>query len=478
MKQILVFFWLLYPTLSIVAQPTADATIAIVNGRPISRNEFVYAYEKNKAISGQSSLSPQEYLNLYIDYQLKLSDALSLGLDTTKNFLREFHQYRDLQLSKKLVSPLYIDSIARTIYLKEEQQLGGKDLLNVSHILLTIPSTATSTQRDHVAQRADSLYQAIISGANFEDIARRFSEDRGTAQEGGRLPTIYPGMTVAPFEETAYRLQPNQVSRPILSPFGYHIILMRDRHPLQHYEELYPSLLQYLRKNHVEEAAANQRIAQLQAITGQSRTSIMDSLMRNLSASDTQLTYLIKEYHDGLLVYEISKRKVWDAAENSPAALAEVFKRNRKSLKWAQPRFVGYIIGAQNKKLAKRAQKLLRKGVPANIDIRSFLYAPFNRDSVVVDAKGRYVVQEGENSTIDNLAFGVKASKVYQLHEGLPITLLAGRIEKHPKTYEDVRSEVLELLQKQLEDSWLQQLRRTYTVTINQDVLKSIPMAK
>jgi len=201
MKQFLVFFWLLYSTLSIVAQPTVDATIAIVNGRSISRNEFVYAYEKNKAISGQSSLSPQEYLNLYIDYQLKLSDALSLGLDTTKSFRREFHQYRDLQLSKKLVSPLYIDSIARTIYLKEKQQLGEKDLLNVSHILLTIPSTATSTQRDHVAQRADSLYQAIISGANFEDIARRFSEDRGTAQEGGRLPTIYPGMTVASFEE-------------------------------------------------------------------------------------------------------------------------------------------------------------------------------------------------------------------------------------------------------------------------------------
>ena len=49
--------------------------------------------------------------------------------------------------------------------------------------------------------------------------------------------------------------------------------------------------------------------------------------------------------------------------------------------------------------------------------------------------------------------------------------MLAGRIEKHPKTYEDARSEVLELLQKQLEASWLQQLRRTYTVTINQDVL-------
>ena len=478
MKHLLVFFWMLCSTLSLVAQSLGNTVLATIDGKPISRDEFMYAYQKNKALSGQKSLTPQEYLNLYIDYQLKVADALAMGLDTTKTFRREFQLYRDQQLSKKLVNPSFIDSTARAIYQKEAQQLNGKDLIEVSHILLNVPSTATAAQRDKVAQRADSLYQAVLAGADFAELARRYSEDKGTAQNGGQLPTLYPGMTVLPFEEAAYSLQPNQMSRPVLSPFGYHLILMRNRHPLPAFEQVYPSLLQYLRENNVEEAAAQQALTALQTQTGQSRTSIMDSLARNLTANDIQLTYLIQEYHDGLLVYEVSKRNVWDAAEKDRAALEEVFKRNRKSLKWEKPRFVGYIVGAQNKKLAKRARKLLLKGIPADMDIREFLHAPFNKDSVVVAAKGRYIVQKGENSTIDHLAFGVKTSKVYLLHDDMPVTMLAGRIEKRPKSFEDARSEVLEIRQKQLEEAWLQQLRSSHRVTINQEVLKSIPMAR
>ncbi len=478
MKHLLVFFWMLCSTLSLVAQSLGNTVLATIDGKPISRDEFMYAYQKNKALSGQKSLTPQEYLNLYIDYQLKVADALAKGLDTTKTFRREFQLYRDQQLSKKLVNPSFIDSTARAIYQKEAQQLNGKDLIEVSHILLNVPSTATAAQRDKVAQRADSLYQAVLAGADFAELARRYSEDKGTAQNGGQLPTLYPGMTVLPFEEAAYSLQPNQMSRPVLSPFGYHLILMRNRHPLSAFEQVYPSLLQYLRENNVEEAAAQQALIALQTQTGQSRTSIMDSLARNLTANDIQLTYLIQEYHDGLLVYEVSKRNVWDAAEKDRAALEEIFKRNRKSLKWEKPRFVGYIVGAQNKKLAKRARKLLLKGIPADMDIREFLHAPFNKDSVVVAAKGRYIVQKGENSTIDHLAFGVKTSKVYLLHDDMPVTMLAGRIEKRPKSFEDARSEVLEIRQKQLEEAWLQQLRSSHRVTINQEVLKSIPMAR
>lgn len=469
---------MLCSTLSLVAQSLGNTVLATIDGKPISRDEFMYAYQKNKALSGQKSLTPQEYLNLYINYQLKVADALAKGLDTTKTFRREFQLYRDQQLSKKLVNPSFIDSTARAIYQKEAQQLNGKDLIEVSHILLNVPSTATAAQRDKVAQRADSLYQAVLAGADFAELARRYSEDKGTAQNGGQLPTLYPGMTVLPFEEAAYSLQPNQMSRPVLSPFGYHLILMRKRHPLPAFEEVYPSLLQYLRENNVEEAAAQQALTALQTQTGQSRTIIMDSLARNLTANDIQLTYLIQEYHDGLLVYEVSKRNVWDAAEKDRAALEEVFKRNRKSLKWEKPRFVGYIVGAQNKKLAKRARKLLLKGIPADMDIREFLHAPFNKDSVVVAAKGRYIVQKGENSTIDHLAFGVKTSKVYLLHDDMPVTMLAGRIEKRPKSFEDARSEVLEIRQKQLEEAWLQQLRSSHRVTINQEVLKSIPMAR
>ena len=56
--------------------------------------------------------------------------------------------------------------------------------------------------------------------------------------------------------------------------------------------------------------------------------------------------------------------------------------------------------------------------------------------------------------------------------------MLAGRIEKRPQSYEDARSEVLELRQKELEATWLEQLRRTHRITINEDVVKTIPLAQ
>ena len=252
---------------------------------------------------------------------------------------------------------------------------------------------------------------------------------------------------------------------------------MRNRQHLPPFAEVYPSIVENLRKNDIEEMAAQQALALIQQKTGQSRASIMDSLARTLPTEDKTLALLLQEYHDGLLVYEISKQKVWDAAEKDPIALAEVFKCNRKSLKWSQPRFVGYIVGAQTKALAKQAKKLLRKGVPTNMEIRDYLASTLNKDSVVAMAKGRYIVQKGENSTIDNLAFGVKSARVFLLHENMPFTMLAGRIEKRPQSYE-ARSEVLELRQKELEALWLEQLRRTHRITINEDVVKTIPLAQ
>ena len=137
MKQFLVFFWLCCATLSAVAQSTNRSVVATIDGRPISREEFVYAYQKNKMLSGQVSLAPRDYLNLYLDYLLKVADAQAAGLDTSKSFRKEFRLYRDSLLAKRLVNQTFIDSVAKVIYKKEEQQLNGKDkleLLSLIHI--------------------------------------------------------------------------------------------------------------------------------------------------------------------------------------------------------------------------------------------------------------------------------------------------------------------------------------------------------
>ena len=67
MKHLLVFFWMLCSTLSLVAQSLGNTVLATIDGKSISRDEFMYAYQKKQALSGQKSLTPQEYLNLYIN---------------------------------------------------------------------------------------------------------------------------------------------------------------------------------------------------------------------------------------------------------------------------------------------------------------------------------------------------------------------------------------------------------------------------
>ena len=163
MKQFLVFFWLCCATLSAVAQSTNRSVVATIDGRPISREEFVYAYQKNKVLSGQVSLAPRDYLNLYLDYLLKVADAQAAGLDTSKSFRKEFRLYRDSQLAKRLVNQTFIDSVAKVVYQKEEQQLNGKDKLELSHILLAVPSTATASQIEAISQRADIFYLFFFS---------------------------------------------------------------------------------------------------------------------------------------------------------------------------------------------------------------------------------------------------------------------------------------------------------------------------
>jgi parvulin-like peptidyl-prolyl isomerase len=70
---------------------------------------------------------------------------------------------------------------------------------------------------------ADKLYDEVKSGANFSELAKKYSEDPGSKSQGGKL-TISKGQTVAPFDQTAFLLSKGQVSKPVKTQFGYHII--------------------------------------------------------------------------------------------------------------------------------------------------------------------------------------------------------------------------------------------------------------
>ena len=102
--------------------------------------------------------------------------------------------------------------------------------------------------------RIDSIYTALKNGADFADLAKRLSQDPGSAVNGGALPWIGPGQTVKEFEDQAYALQKGEMSQPFQSPYGYHIILMKDRKQLEPFDSLRSQIVKSLEQQGIRES--------------------------------------------------------------------------------------------------------------------------------------------------------------------------------------------------------------------------------
>ena len=200
-----------------------------INGKDIPRSEFEYAFNKNGSVEDAvEKKSVDEYVEMFIDYRLKVEAALDAKLDTLSSFKKEFLTYRDMQLTPYMVDEFFIDSVAHALYDNALKRLDGKDLLRPRHILVSVAPDATEQQRQAAFVRADSIYKVLAAGADFAHVAHECSDDKMSAATGGLLPWIGPGSMVKPFEDAAYELKTGEVSAPVLTNYGYHIIKMDD----------------------------------------------------------------------------------------------------------------------------------------------------------------------------------------------------------------------------------------------------------
>lgn len=197
------------------AKKSADPVLMTIDKKPVHLSEFEYLYQKNNA--QQTTVQPvDEYLQMFINYKLKVAAAEDAGLDQTPEFQTEFEGY-----SRDLSEPYLIDNDAReqllhSIYdrLKEE--------VKVCHIM--------SPNREQL----DSVRREILAGRlSFDDAAANFSIDGGSAYEGGSMGYITAGRYPYTFEDAAYSTPVGSISEVIATPFGYHIVKVDDRRPAQ-----------------------------------------------------------------------------------------------------------------------------------------------------------------------------------------------------------------------------------------------------
>ena len=202
-------------------------TLFTVNTKPVTSEEFVYLYRKNHQHKPEEFTKDkiEEYLDLFINYKLKVEEALWRGMDTTAKFKNEYQTYREELLKPYLPDTKVVDSLVMLTYqrLKEE--------VKASHILVTLKPDATPEDTLAAYRKISELRMRALAGEDFEALAARFSEEPRANQTKGNLGYFTAMQMVFPFEQAAYITPVGGVSVPVRTQFGYHILKVWDRQP-------------------------------------------------------------------------------------------------------------------------------------------------------------------------------------------------------------------------------------------------------
>lgn len=473
MKNLILFCICLF-SCGIVSAQQNDPVVMTVAGEAITRSEFEYNFNKNNSDVVVDKKSIREYADLFAVYKMKVRAALDSKMDTLASFQKEYRHYRDLQIRPLLVPELVLEKQCQDYYNGMLSVLDGKDLLKPAHILVLVPQNASSQVLEQKKALADSIYNILLQGGDFAELATLYSDDVQTGRNAGALPWIGPGNTLKEFEDVAYTLQVGQMSKPVLSSVGYHIIKMLDRKQLEPFDSLHPQIHKFMERRGVHEHLATEALDSIaKKYNGKYTTDqILDMETERLCLEDKELKYLVKEYHDGLLLYELCSTQIWEPAKSDTAGIESYFKLKKKQYAWDTPHFSGMIFYCKNAKDVKVVKKMLSKQKDDSMWI-PMIRECFNKDSVTIRMDKRLFAR-GENNNVDAVVFRQKGSEVKPI-EGYPYVGFVGKIlKKGPAKWTDVSARVIQDYQKNCEDRYVDELRKKYPVVIFEDVLSTI----
>ena len=565
-----------------------DKVLMTINGEPVMLSEFLYIYEKNNQETSLEKKSKEEYLDLFINFKLKVTEAIAQGVDTTEAFKKELAGYRAQATPKYMQDNEAVDSLVELSYNRQA------NVRRAAHIAIQCPANADSvaeaealakinlarervttgvekkvkkgrkwiTMREpeafanvaremtedpsgkenggelgwiqvfryvypfeeavyntpvggvtevfrspygfHIAlveeERAfeevhaahimkmtprggeatagqakkdiDSLYQVVLAGADFAEVASANSDDKGSAMRGGDLGWFGRGMMVQPFEDITFGMQPGEMSEPFATRFGWHFVKLYEKRGIQPLDSVRNQLLMQVKRDVRYQEADKSFIKKTRAeynlpaeMTNEEVKAYADA---HLEEKHADLRNLVREYHDGILLFDVSLREVWDKANKDTEGLAAYFKAHKKAYTWDEPRYKGYMIYAKSEAAAKAAKQIIKS---ANADsIMSYIDQRINVDSVQYVKVEQGLWTAGKNAAVDKYGFKNKAAE-YTPSEEFPVVVPVGKVLKAPQEYTDVRSQVTTDYQDYLEEQWIATLREKYPVVVNEEVL-------
>lgn len=626
-------------TLNLPAQKKNEVILKIGNEK-VGKDEFVANYQKNNTniLDEKDKKTPAEYLDLYINFKLKVLEAQRLGYDTLKSFIEELKGYRkelskpyltDVSYNEEMIQTAYhrtkferkashllilvnpetppsdtlaawnkisdlrkqiiagadfnemaaqysedpsakqnkgllgyfsafqmvypfedmtyrtpvgqVSEIVRSrfgyhiIKVHDERQTLGE--LKVAHIMKMFPQQASEETIAKLKLSADSIWAKATSGTDFAELARKYSDDKHSATEGGVMNWFTSTNMVPAFAEVAFALKnDNDISPVTRTPYGWHIIKRLELRTTQPYEKLRTELESKIKQNpeiskYSDEAFDRKLRAEYQLKVEESNfrdlvSAISDTLrrkeMNNITLvsfanqtitagqftdflqtqqyspvsdkPEAQLTALLnkfinqklleyentqlekkhpdfarvyKEYHDGILLFNISKDKIWDVASTDSVRLQNYFNQTTKKYYW-NDRFKGWVIEAKTAEIRNQAETLLDQKEVSRQELEDIFNAQTEDNLRFRDV----AVEKGIDPIVDYYIWsGPKPAGFNET-----TTFVHGKIVKNElKELTDGWGLYSSDFQEQIEKEWIDSLRKEYPIVINKKLLNKIP---
>lgn len=359
-------------------------------------------------------------------------------------------------------------------YNHERQALGK---IRVAQILVAFPPDAGEQQKKSVAKRADSIYSALMSGADFSSLATSLSDDHLSYQTGGELPAFGVGQYDTTFEYTAFSLEKDgDISLPFKTSFGYHIIKRLQRIPVVT-DTTNKDWKNVLRERVTQ--SDRMQVAQSMLISSirekikkdapppvlASDSTVMEYYRDHLENYNRDFGIQMNEFREGNLLFGIMQQKVWDAATTDSAGLKRFYEENREKYKWENSADA-IIVTCLDAMMTENTIASLQKNHHAWRSIVDQSNGVIQADSARFDLS-QIPIRERTNFTAGLITAPVQNEQDSSETFAYVIRLYP---PNEPKKFEDAKGAVINDYQMYLEEKWIAELKKKYPVKINRKV--------
>ena len=452
-----------------------DPVVMTVNGYDVKKSEFEYFFKKNNSETKVTRKTVKQYAELYLNFKLKVQAAIDAGLDKSDSFMNEYGMYRDMHAEEYLIDTDFLEEKAHSIYERTVKEVGDRGLAHI-YVISAIPDEEDPDSYEKCFNTLATVYEKLEAGESFQRLATEYSNDN-LAEDGGDAGWVSASQLPRDIAEVAFSLETGSYSQPFISDGMGFIIKLDGRRQLGSFEDNRNDIYDYLYSTrYYDESKASRANAYAERLGWTVRDKeAVDYLYNHLEEIEPDFGNISREYHDGLLLFDISNREIWERVTNHPEEVEDFFNNHPEVFKYDKPCYKGMIMFCRDEDVYNQIKSVL-DGLDMSQWVDSIV--AFNRGDIKVrvmrSSSESGIFKQGQNAYVDKIVFGKDVEN--EPMSGYPYVNVVGRILNQPESVDDVAEEASEEYQKWLESEWIKKLRSQYSYKINKRALKKVSL--